>query len=153
MLSIRPVLMRELLVQGRALFVQHHADVGLDVGPSGDNPPLSIDDRMFETLEHVGAILAFGLFTPEDELVGYAVGIVHQHQFAAQKVCSACALFIAKPHRGRGNCWGLMDTLERAAAAQGAATHWHAKQGSRFESILRTRECRELETIFVARTR
>lgn len=153
-MQIRPVTCDELLAHGSALFVEHHAEVGLDLLADDLHAPLDIDAPGFLALEQAGAVLAFGLFTNAGELVGYAVGVLMKHQFTAQAVCSACGLFVRREHRRGGHGAKLMNALEEEAARyEGARVHWHAKQGSTFETVLRRRGARELETIFVSRER
>lgn len=145
-LTIRAASVDELLAQGGPLFRAHYRDT-----LTGDDPPLSVRGDLFLAMEKAGVLIALGAFDGET-LIGYAVGMVVPHQFSEDVVASACAMFVQADHRRGGTCTALMDEFEKEAYLRGATiVQWHAKTGTVFDTILRRRRTRELETVFVKR--
>ncbi len=148
-MDFRPITIEELLQRGRAVFAEHHREVG--IAPYHDplhRCVLDVNEGGLLALERVGCLLTVAAFDGED-LVGYAIATVAPHTFTNLVLVSGLTFYVHPKHRQGGAGRMLLEVLTKAAYARGEAVHWHAKAGSVFEHLLRRTGARELERVYV----
>lgn len=108
------VLTVELLrVLGRDLFEGHGDEATPDL-------PVEINWAVYSAIEAAGKLLILGLFTDEDQLVGYSVNVTDTLlNSAGVSVCQNTALYVEPEARSKGGGLKLMRTTARCAREMG----------------------------------
>jgi len=124
----------EMLVHASALFKAHWQEIALNKRLMVLEP----HELRYRALEAAGAMLALAAWTPEQQLVGYAVSFITQHlHYAGLTYAQNDILFVAQEHRRTGLGLDLIAETERIAKERGAQlVLWHAKQGTALDRLL-----------------
>ncbi len=150
-MDFRPITIEELLHLGRALFVEHHREVG--IAPNYDpmhKLALDINEGGLLALERANCLLTVAAFEGDD-LVGYAIAVLSPHMLANTVVATGVTLYVHPKHRNHGSGARLLYAIVQAGYDRASSVHWHAKEGSSFQRILLRAGARELERIYVLR--
>lgn len=103
---------------------------------------------VFTKMEEQGRL--FTLFVMDgEEIAGYSVNILAEHLHSDTLYAQNDAVYVSPAYRRSGAGIRLMKATERAAKEHGAQLlFWHAKQGSRLESVLGRMGYGVLDVIF-----
>lgn len=127
-----------------ALGQLHKAEVEADL----HDLPCVLNREMYDTMHAYGALVCVGVFDGSN-IVGYGIATVSPHPHYQLIQANHDSLFIHPRYRTPRVALRLIEAVEQACKAKGAAfIAWHAKQGSPFEQVMRKRAKPE-ETVYI----
>lgn len=113
-------------------------------------PEVGINAPMFQALEAAGILHVIGMFTPEDQLVGYAACTVGQHPLHGDRNCCTCfSIYVEEGHRQLSGSMELLKRVEELGKAVGAnMLMWTVRCGSPLEKVLPRRGAVQVDSVF-----
>lgn len=135
--AIRPMSIAQLRDLGGALLKAHYDEVA----KNKDVMVLDPDWERYLALDAQGALVVLGVFSDDEMLLGYSVGVVSNHlHYSGLTYYHNDVLFLASSARRSHVGIDLIEATERAAGARGARfVCWHAKQGTALDRLLERR--------------
>lgn len=124
----------QLREQGGALLKAHYDEVA----KNKDVMVLDPDWDRYIALDDAGVLVVLGVFSEDEQLLGYSVGLVTSHlHYRGLTYYQNDVLFLAASARRSHIGIDLIEATERVAGARGARfVCWHAKQGTALDRLL-----------------
>lgn len=140
--TYREIQLAELLAKEGGLFERARA--------ATNGPPVKLNVPLFEALEVAGILHVLGMFSPEEQLVGYAVFTVGEHPMHGDRNCCVCmSVFVDEGHRQLSGSMELLKRVEQRGKEVGADLMlWTVRSGSPLEKVLPRRGAVPVDTVF-----